>query len=185
MKTCAGCGETKPLDEFNRRKSSRDGRQSYCRDCTRAYKASHYAANRDEALKYAAQYRTDNWERISELKPERDRKYYAAHREKLRASGADYYSANPHLWWKSLAKKRSQWFGTKPTIEDFTRDDVIKRYGEQCFHCGGPFEQLDHYPVPMVRGGDHTLENVKPSCAPCNSKSWRPGFNKKDVGRTA
>src|SRR5690606_40566648 len=36
MKMCAKCGETKPLDEFNVRKRSADGRQSYCRACSGA-----------------------------------------------------------------------------------------------------------------------------------------------------
>lgn len=26
----------------------------------------------------------------------------------------------------------------------------------------------DHFPVPVARAGDHTLDNVKPSCRPCS-----------------
>ena len=35
-KTCTTCGETKPLEDFNRRTTSRDGRQPRCRACTSA-----------------------------------------------------------------------------------------------------------------------------------------------------
>jgi RNA polymerase subunit RPABC4/transcription elongation factor Spt4 len=34
-KICARCGEEKSVDDFNRRSSSRDGRQSYCKTCGR------------------------------------------------------------------------------------------------------------------------------------------------------
>ena len=39
-KRCSKCDEVKPLDEFNRLSKAADGRQSYCRDCNKAY---HYA----------------------------------------------------------------------------------------------------------------------------------------------
>ena len=32
-KVCSACGEWKPLDEFHRKRASRDGRQSRCRPC--------------------------------------------------------------------------------------------------------------------------------------------------------
>ncbi|QAY26957.1 HNH endonuclease [Streptomyces phage Shawty] len=41
MKLCSTCGETKPLDEFYRRKASKDGRQHVCRVCSKAYNDSH------------------------------------------------------------------------------------------------------------------------------------------------
>jgi hypothetical protein len=42
VKRCSGCERDLPLDSFNRK---RGGRQSRCRDCTRAYAKAHYAAN--------------------------------------------------------------------------------------------------------------------------------------------
>lgn len=36
MKRCRKCGAVKPLDAFNRDRRSPDGRQSYCRDCSRS-----------------------------------------------------------------------------------------------------------------------------------------------------
>lgn len=33
MKTCRDCGETKPLTEFGKHKTTSDGRNSYCRPC--------------------------------------------------------------------------------------------------------------------------------------------------------
>lgn len=40
----------KPLDDFNRYKSSKDGRQAYCRECQRIKGAEWYDANREKAV---------------------------------------------------------------------------------------------------------------------------------------
>jgi hypothetical protein len=37
-KRCSKCGEVKPVEEFNKDKSKKDGRQGYCRACQRASK---------------------------------------------------------------------------------------------------------------------------------------------------
>jgi 5-methylcytosine-specific restriction endonuclease McrA len=55
------------------------------------------------------------------------------------------------------------------TVEDFAFDDIIEKYGSKCVYCGGKFEHIDHY-VPLSKGGEHTLDNVRPSCANCNLK---------------
>jgi len=41
LKRCSTCGATKPVTEFNVRRSAPDGRQSRCRDCCRAWYETH------------------------------------------------------------------------------------------------------------------------------------------------
>ena len=62
VKRCTKCGETKPVDGFTRKRSSRDGLESQCKSCIRAY----YEAHREE-------------------KCDKARAYYEAHREERRA----------------------------------------------------------------------------------------------------
>ena len=50
---------------------------------------------------------------------------------------------------------------------------LVARYGDACFHCGGDFEELDHFPIPVSQGGPHALDNCRPSCTPCNQRSWK------------
>ena len=50
MKTCTKCGETKPLSEFSADDAYKDGYQSHCKDCKRAYARERYAKNRDREL---------------------------------------------------------------------------------------------------------------------------------------
>lgn len=110
--------------------------------------------------------------------------HYQANREAIRARQAEHYHSNrdaiqarraenPHIYWGSLARHRAHGHGYDITVETFTRDELINRYGDQCFHCGGEWSELDHYPIPISRGGHHVIENCKPSCTPCNKTSWK------------
>lgn len=45
MKKCARCGQVKPLDQFHRQAKSKDGRQSWCKQCSKAAYGAYYAAN--------------------------------------------------------------------------------------------------------------------------------------------
>ncbi len=60
MKQCTGCGNVKPLGEFNRDRRVRDGRESRCRECSRA-------AHRDDyvyrlIVTYPPNSRDGSWE---------------------------------------------------------------------------------------------------------------------------
>jgi len=42
MKRCSKCGEVKPLEEFHRDRSKKQGRRSRCRECERQYERAYY-----------------------------------------------------------------------------------------------------------------------------------------------
>jgi 5-methylcytosine-specific restriction endonuclease McrA len=42
-KRCSRCGEVKPLDEFHKNRSNRDGLQARCRECNTSVAKQHYA----------------------------------------------------------------------------------------------------------------------------------------------
>lgn len=57
-------------------------------------------------------------------------------------------------------------------VEFFNTEQVIEKYGNVCFYClNNDFEHLDHY-IPLSKGGNHTLENVRPACQKCNNKKY-------------
>lgn len=45
----------------------------------------------------------------------------------------------------------------------------MTRYGNLCWICGGPGEQIDHV-KPLSKGGAHCLANLRPACFRCNNK---------------
>lgn len=45
-----------------------------------------------------------------------------------------------------------------------------------CHWCGGKATTIDHYPIPIIRGGPTEPWNVVPACERCNkSRGARPG----------
>lgn len=85
-KTCAKCKATRPLTEFSKDRSTRDGLRWECKPCA----AARYAANRERALARGAAYREANRERVRARKAA----YRAANPDRVRASQAAYYAAN-------------------------------------------------------------------------------------------
>ena len=65
-KTCTKCGETKPLDGFNRHKGRVDGRNPYCRECMREYLRRYYEENRDRELALKRIYNEENRDKVRE-----------------------------------------------------------------------------------------------------------------------
>lgn len=50
MKKCSSCGEIKTPDCFGKKKRAKDGLQSLCKPCNKAYQQMHYAANKEDYL---------------------------------------------------------------------------------------------------------------------------------------
>lgn len=160
VKACTKCGESKSFGEFCRRRASRDGHTSQCKACiadyrsaNREHSAAYYAANREHRAAYMVEWQAANRKRRAE--------YAVEWRSSSEGQGSE---------WASSYRVRARMYGFDHVIEPFTRDDVLAAHGDACAHCDGPFEHLDHFPVPVALGGPHTLENVRPSCATCNTK---------------
>lgn len=147
MRTCPECTRSLPIDQFGKNRSRKDGLQTYCKKCH---------ADRQRA------WRTENPEYLAEWRASHPG-YQAA-----------YKAANPRYVWEAAYRARMKRMGHPvETVDPVTRDEVITEYGDKCWHCGGPFQELDHYPIPVSHAGPHTLSNVKPACTPCNRKSWK------------
>lgn len=82
VKRCTKCGETKSVDGFNRNRAKRDGLDTRCRECKRAY----YEDHREEHLSSSRAYYEDHREEILAHKEA----YREAHREEMRAYNRAY-----------------------------------------------------------------------------------------------
>lgn len=172
MKTCSKCHVEKPLEDFHRHKRCKGGRRGSCKACENKQAHEYRAANREAIRTQRAEYYVANREARTEYQTE----YRSGKREPIRDYSTEYNAANPHVRWEFSFRRRTKRFGFEPVMESFTVDELIARWGPDCWHCGGQFESLDHYPIPVSRGGAHTLNNARPSCSDCNRKSWREDF---------
>ena len=177
-KTCRKCLREKPLSDFYRDKRADDGLRVQCKECMSAY----FEANRERKRDYDKSRRASDPERFRsydiarwpdrrERKLEQDKEYRALNRDSIRARRQE----TPHPQWAYQYRLRAIQYGHEVVEENFTKTEVVDRYGDSCFYCGGEFNEIDHY-VPVVDGGTHTLDNVRPSCVGCNrAKNCTPG----------
>ena len=55
LRRCGGCGELKPIHDFNWRRKAKGQRDNMCRPCRATYKRQHYLANKQRYIAQAAQ----------------------------------------------------------------------------------------------------------------------------------
>lgn len=100
-----------------------------------------------------------------------DPEWHAEELAKLKA----WKKANPERsrLGKRLHDKRRTAFMVENGKCTFTEEEwhqLLKIYNYRCFYCGqrGGSKTRDHI-VPLAKGGEHTMENIVPCCASCNS----------------
>ena len=154
-KRCSKCGQIKPISEFYKKKSSKDGLYSCCKQCHKSMKAQYYQSNKDAILKKIAE-------------------YYQAHKEAIQKYQAEYRDPqkNPRRWAKSIVSAyrqmdRQRGFDDSQTITaEWFLDNIAYK---PCAHCGVQriglvgCNRLDN-----TKG--HTIDNVEPCCLSCNCK---------------
>lgn len=190
LKKCSDCDRVKPLEEFRKDKSTKDGRNYQCKACEAEYRKANREryqeynrqwreANREQRLEYLRQYREANrekrleyfrqwYEANREQRREYSRQHYESNREKYRERSRQWAKENPDKVraYKALRRARE----LEATTEPFTVEDLVRIWGENpdcVYGCGRPAEHWDHF-VPLALGGHHSIYNLFPACAPCN-----------------
>lgn len=172
MKECCKCKLFKELKEFNKNKSKKDGLATECKSCKKIQNKKY----RKEHLSYYKIYYENNKIVLSEKKKDyvtknkeeyckRQHNWYIKNIDLVKKRVSLYKKEHPEQYQmysnRRLAAKKSS------VIDVFTVQNIIGKYGNCCFYCGGLFEEIDHY-LPLSKGGTHTLDNVRPSCKQCN-----------------
>jgi hypothetical protein len=163
MKTCSKCDQEKPLDQFSRKSNSKDGLNSWCRQCNAAYCREWADQNRtilnENAKMRARANPEENRERVKQWRKanpekarENARKYKARRRERELAAGIGSKRV-------SRAKAWEDQNGVCPCGEPIDRS--IK-HPDPMSPC------IDHI-VPLVAGGKHTQENIQWMHFKCNA----------------
>ena len=132
------------------------------------------------------------------------RKYRAAHREKLRAANRLYGATHRkertqralYRYHKNLAVsratsvraaqiRRARMLGVYCDFTDEQWQTMKSSYGRRCAYCGCEKKLTMDHVVPVSRGGNHTASNIVPACLSCNSrkktKIWRPFYPGESV----
>jgi 5-methylcytosine-specific restriction endonuclease McrA len=192
-KSCAKCGEIKPLTDFAKDQHKADGITSRCKECRNAVRRQPTVALPDGFRRCSAcnlllpgtsEYFTPQKERadgfVSECRScrnERGRLDRLKHPDKAKQYVKRYYDKNPEVYKEKGERRRAQ---KEALAADFTNKHW--QYGLQyfygaCAYCGnGPslFDRnyvlhQEHY-IPLTRKGGYTPTNIVPACQDCNFK---------------
>lgn len=91
MKTCTKCGETKPLDDFNRDRARADGRNPWCRECKAEGNRRYYEENSGKERERQRRY----WEENRDYR----RTVVCASQSESQAISAEMATVPPHTPW--------------------------------------------------------------------------------------
>jgi len=100
MKICSKCKAEKPLTEFSKHKSAKDGLCSTCKSCARLISSNWYYQNKEKALKSRAEYRVNN----AQKKKDQDKAWRENNKQRCIDNAKRWASLNAE---KSKAIKRA------------------------------------------------------------------------------
>jgi len=167
MKTCSVCKEVKPLDDFHKNKGTKDGLTVTCKPCAKARASAWQKANPDRVSKSQKLAYKRNRERVRETRLADNRRWRERNLDAQRKRVKEYQKANPEIKRISEAKRRSQKLGNG--VFRILPKEVRHILAQPCAECGTVEGiTLDHI-VPISRGGRHSVGNLQPLCATCNS----------------
>jgi Recombination endonuclease VII len=154
IRVCSDCGAPKPLTEFYKNKTSREGRHTACKDCSDKQKA---------------EWNRNNLERKRETSRNNPNKKIS--HKKWREKNPDYMSKNAKEWRemnpdhvrRKHIEKRFRYYGV---TEQWYHDTLAAQDGS-CAICGSkdPKSNGDTFHVDH----DHSCCNIKAGCRACDN----------------
>lgn len=155
MKYCTGCHQEKPFESFSKSKRSKDGRQHYCKSCSRQH-IKNSLLKRDPAEVAAAKHA-----------------WYQRNREREIARTKRYRQDNPE-WANQVDAKHHASYNWRERFPERAKASAARQSRERRFRKHG-LTQTEY---------DVMLAAQKYVCAACkevpSTSSVRPGVNKYD-----
>jgi len=178
-KRCSKCKQIKPFSEFYKDRRNKDGLQSYCNSCRKAYKQSERgkAANRKADAKYRktpngkaahrkgeAKYKKTPKGKAAKAKYRQSPKGKASRRKEV----AKYrQSPNGKATMKRFNARHPNNVRAKNAVNNAIRDGRLPRPDtRRCHCCPNPAQQYHHW---YGYKPEHWLD-VVPVCKKCHSK---------------
>lgn len=191
---CPDCGSTDPGEFRVRRDGPTQRSQTYCKGCTalrqREWRRVNVerlrerdrlvrAENVEAARAKSRRYHELNKARLNEGRRLRRLAALDHERERVKRYRLDHLAEDAETVRRRYAKKRSVAIGTV-TVKSI--EQRMSVWGNKCWMCGGPFENVDHV-KPLAAGGAHCLANLRPACKRCNctkSSKWPWPTSRRD-----
>lgn len=174
MKQCSKCAIEKPISDFYKRASSRDGFHNQCKACILISCQNWRKNNPEKRRANNKAYKQRNPEKIAASKKRAYERDPAKHINRTR----DYRLRNPEtnvIWKKNnIIKVREYSNRRRKAVVTNGRFEIrnkflIKLYNSECIFCKSKNKiEMDHS-IPISRGGYHGEGNLQPLCKSCNA----------------
>ena len=140
------------------------------RQHAREYMRDYRSRNRDRFKAYQREYRQKNPDKFRKWQRRYDERFRELRREANRRWRKEHPAAHAHV----AAARRARELAApgNHTLSEWLA--LLERCNFRCTYCGRQSGRLtrDH-DVPLIRGGSHGIDNIRPACARCNSKKGR------------
>lgn len=151
-KFCGKCKKNLPVSGFSKDRRSRDGLQSRCKACSKAW--------RDANPEYQKAWH--------EARPEYRKAWRGANPEKVATHDKKWREANPEIRKAADHRRRAR---IRNAEGDHTAAQIRARtavHGDSCIYCASTTSlHIDHI-KPLAKGGSNWAANLAPACQSCN-----------------
>lgn len=205
MKVCSRCGVEKPVTEFYKQKTGKDGLMGWCKVCTKQYRSDnkqHYQIinkakyeyesdilkeyqrkyneeHKEERVKYAKKYKSVNTEKIISAR----QAYYDKNKIQLSKYHKEWAKSNPVLAKTYGHKRRAKIRELPSTMTPESWNKALNYFGNKCCYCGKQLPLSQEHFIPVTKGGSYSEDNIIPACTSCNTSKrdrlfsdWYPKY---------
>jgi 5-methylcytosine-specific restriction endonuclease McrA len=153
------------------------GRVLYCRQLCRKHYCERYLPGYWQRPEVMARHRDASkryYEKNSERRAATAKAWREANRDRVAQATREWQLANRDRTRVSRrqnqALRKARKAATQTAPIDYS--EILREYGMVCHICGGDIADqrdlhFDHV-IPLARGGEHSVENIRPSHARCN-----------------
>ena len=182
-KICTKCGKDKPITEFCKAKSNKDGLNYWCKTCANAHRAEWNKANPEKAKECTSAWVAKNYERKNASRkawnnanPERIKAkraiYRKEHSSKIKETKDAWHAANPGAAKIHNQNRRARQRNSGGQLSSGLSKRLFKLQKGKCACCGLPLGEkyhMDHI-MPLALGGTNTDDNIQLLRSICNSE---------------
>lgn len=183
MKQCRICKKYKSVNQFHKKKDTKDGYRNECKSCIKKiqenykkdpdfkkrqkqYNKERYWNNREKELQRKKEFYWNNREKILNYKKshrekeeikEKIKQYKLNNKEKISIIQKNYRNNNPHIIaWRRLLKRTLNYFGTKKSRK------TINELGYSPEELKNHIEKLFEKGMSWENWGEWHIDHIKP-----------------------